>query len=153
MVFGVLTFIGAAMLLLALLYRPFSKVPPFVGFLVSAYLFYVFRWVNAGFLQLIPGKSIAFPQSLYHGLPATFLGFMDGTFYSTDYFSFLPWIFLYLTGFFLYGLIRGDKKTAGGIWSRNIPPLSFLGRHSLLVYLLHQPVIYMCCVLYMNYIR
>lgn len=152
-IFGVLTLIGAAMLTMALLEPALSKVPPLLGLCVSAYLFYVFRWVNAGFLQLIPGKTITLPAAWYHGMAATFFGFMEPGFYSTDYFSYLPWIFLYLVGYFLYGILIGKKKRPAKIFYGSLPPFSYLGRHSLLVYLLHQPILYMGCELYMNYLR
>lgn len=152
-IFGVLTFIGSAMLLLAALHGVLEKIPACAGCLVSLYLFYLFRWVNQGFLQLFPGKTVSLPASWYHGLAATYLGFMESGFYSTDYFSLFPWIFLYLCGFYLGRLLLRGKHAAGRIWRFDIPPLSFLGRHSLLIYLLHQPILYMCCILYLEYIR
>lgn len=65
-------------------------------------------------------------------------------FYSADYFTLLPWL-----GFFLLGTVAGPiwykNKTsrfpnAGGKgWHR---PVLFAGRHSLVVYVVHQPVVY-----------
>lgn len=146
-IFGVLTLIGSAMLIFALIGPGLKNVPPSAGILVCALLFYVFRPVNDGLLQLWPGKQIPLPSGLYHGMTATYFGFMDPTFYSTDYFSILPWIFLYGTGVFLGRFLNRRGLLRTGFFRLNIPPLSFLGRHSLLIYLLHQPVIYMVIVL------
>lgn len=144
-VFGVLTFIGTAMLITALFYDELSKISPAVGIILNAWLFYLFREVNSGYLQLWPGKTITLPASWYHGYAFTYLGFMDPTFYSTDYFSVLPWLFLFWCGLFIGLLLRKSRWMDSRIMSFNILPFSFLGRHSLLIYLLHQPVIYMIC--------
>ena len=146
-IFGVLTFLGCAMLLTALLERWLKKVHAVIGFAASAYLFYLFREVNSGFLQILPGMTAALPETLYRGLPATFLGFTESGFYSTDYFSLLPWIFLFWCGFYLGILLQKDGTMNSRIMMWNVKPLSFLGRNSLLVYLLHQPVLYMLVVL------
>ena len=151
-VFGVLTFLGSAMLLTALLWRGLERIHPVIGMALSGVLFYVFRTVNAGWLQLWGTETITLPASWYHGLAATYVGFQAPDFYSTDYFSLLPWIFLFWAGLYL-GLfveqLGGWKRTVLGI---NIPPLSFLGRNSLLIYLLHQPLLYMAVVLAGRYL-
>ena len=72
------------------------------------------------------------------------LGFRCEGFYSADYYPLLPWIFLYALGAWLGGviLVHRDK----GLFTRRFPPaLTFAGRHSLLIYLLHQPVLYGLC--------
>lgn len=146
-IYGVLTFIGAAMLITALFYEELKRIPAAVGILVNGYLFFLFRFVNSGYLQFWKGVHVSLPSSWYHGYFFTFLGFMDPSFYSTDYFSLLPWLFLFWAGLFLGKLFAIGEKRAAGILYFNIPPLSFLGRHSLLIYLLHQPVLYMFFVL------
>lgn len=142
-IFGVLTFIGSAMLLCGLLYRWLSRIPGIIGFILNAYLFYLFRNVNSGFLTLYPGRRILVWHRLYQGWLPTYLGFMDPGFYSTDYFSLLPWIFLFLAGMYLHLAISKEGGFRWRIMYCNIPPLSFLGQHSLLIYLLHQPALYL----------
>ena len=72
----------------------------------------------------------------------TFLGFPDPGFFSGDYFPLFPWIFLYLTGYFLYGMFVKfpEVKKALAI-HLPVPFLETAGRHSLLLYLLHQPLL------------
>lgn len=76
-----------------------------------------------------------------------YLGFLIHTtsaFYSADYFPLLPWF-----GIFLLGAVIGPKlypERRSLLKIRKEPglsrPIQFLGRHSLLVYVLHQPVVY-----------
>lgn len=122
-IFGVLTFLGSAMMLLIPLSKILNKIPPVLGAMVSLFLFAVFYPVNIGYL-----------------------GFTESEFFSTDYFSILPWIFLYITGYFVYK-IRMKKECLK--WEKKgiCPPFAWLGRHSLIIYLLHQPVIYGICIL------
>ena len=72
-----------------------------------------------------------------NGFTACF-GFPPPDFFSVDYFPLLPWLFLFWGGFYLYGAIRPPRVLA----ETRLPAISALGRRSLWVYLLHQPVVY-----------
>ena len=69
-----------------------------------------------------------------------FLGFPPADCYSTDYFSLLPWCFLFLTGYFLRR-VQLDRQARPERDIR-LPVFSTLGRHSLLIYLVHQPLVF-----------
>ena len=69
------------------------------------------------------------------------LGFAPYGFTSSDYFPLLPNF-----GYFLLGAVVGKGVYAGrkSLFPRETPPLGlfrWLGRHSLMIYLLHQPVL------------
>ena len=72
------------------------------------------------------------------------LGLRAEGFFSADYWPLLPWAFLYLLGTQLGALLlRGGAEDR-----RRFPAaLSFPGRHSLVIYLLHQPILYGLCFL------
>ncbi|KYC44543.1 MAG: OpgC protein [Candidatus Methanofastidiosum methylothiophilum] len=73
------------------------------------------------------------------------LGFEPSSFFSFDYFPILPWYGLVLIGIFLGNSIYPNSKRRLTIpdLSNNYlsKSLSFLGKHSLKIYLIHQPVI------------
>lgn len=138
-VFGVLTFLGAAMLLTALCRVPLEKIPAGWGLLANLVLFVICHPVSSGYLWFLNWR-VVLPRALYANYFTAFLGFLPDRFYSTDYFPLLPWLFLFWAGFFLHRLIgRGQMEPL----RRSIcAPLGWLGRNSLVIYLLHQPLIY-----------
>ena len=121
------------------------------GFVLCCLLFYVFRWVNAGYLQVLPGSSIALPEFFYRegisGAILTVVGFPMKGFFSTDYFSLLPWFFLFRAGFYLHGIVKERGWFAHPAFRLSLPVLNRMGKYSLLIYLLHQPVLYLLTVL------
>lgn len=134
---GVLTLLGAGALLTIPLDPLLRRIPPRAGLAGSFLLFLLLRDVNRGCLGFEGGMILPLPQSWYQNTWTALLGFPGPDFTSADYFSLLPWLFLFWTGYFLYRL----RPAEAGREVR-LPLVTALGRHSLLAYLLHQPVIY-----------
>lgn len=134
---GVLTLLGASSLLVVPLAPLLERLPAGAGLAGSFALFLLLRDVNAGFLGFEGLRLAALPGGLYRDHLTALLGFPPAGFFSTDYFSLLPWFFLFLTGWFLFRL-RPEEVREG----RRVPLVTAMGRHSLLIYMLHQPVIY-----------
>ena len=143
-IFGVLFFLGISMILTAILRSAFRKIPPFIGMLCAGVLFFVLRNINDGNLGFEGIVLYPLPNFLYEqGLLATFFGFQDKNFFSTDYFSLIPWYFLFLVGYFLCRCFLEKNSSAAlpEFFKKGIPVFEIIGQHSLPVYLLHQPVI------------
>lgn len=148
-VFGVLTLIGSCMIIAGALEKWLRKLPPMISAAVSYALFCVTRSINEGYLGFESARIMKLPETLYSGIFMTYLGFTDKDFYSSDYFSLLPWIFLFMTGYFLFRYM--DKRGALGIFEKGyLPPLEWIGRHSFEIYMIHQPVIYIVFSLIFN---
>ena len=63
-------------------------------------------------------------------------------FISGDYYPIIPFIFMYLAGYFAAHIAQGIGKTAPSwAYANPLPALASLGRHALPFYLLHQPII------------
>ena len=142
--FGILTFLGAACFLLILLDKYLKKVSPCGGFAFCCAAFLFVYGINDGYVGIKKFLEMKLPVAMYRmGDVGSFVGFTEFQFYSADYFSFFPWIFLFLVGYFTYQIVEtggslpklAAKKSWGKIWD-------WLGRRSLLIYMLHQPVIY-----------
>ena len=123
--FGVLHCLGLCMILWPL----FRRLPPWALAMIGCVL-------------VITGLIF---RSLTVRMPLLFpLGLITESFYSADYFPLLPYL-----GFFLLGAFIGRTVYRKGISllpraKTNNPILGFLqfiGRQSLIIYLLHQPVL------------
>lgn len=150
--FGVLTLLGSSMLLLFPLDKLFAKIkrPPvlFVCLLLSFFLFELCRELPYGYFA-----GIKLPKALYANYFTAYLGFPASSFYSTDYFALLPWFPLFVAGYFLFRLLSSMNLLAGeGLKKDYLPPFTFIGRHSLFIYLLHQPILYGITLFIMNLI-
>ncbi len=139
--FGVLTLLGSAMIITGLLEKWMEKVPPVVGLAGSMFLFYFTRYAADGYLQL-GHWLITLPGFLYANYFTAYLGFYPFGFFSTDYFPLTPWLFLFWAGFYLHHLAERTAQSLRPLRRSVCPPLGWLGRNSLMLYLLHQPVIY-----------
>ena len=138
-VFGVLTLLGSAMLLTGLLEPLLQKVPPAAGLVVSAVLFALTYHAADHYLG-IGALRLALPESLYANYFTAYLGFYPEGFFSTDYFPLVPWLFLFWCSYFLHGVVGRTRMEP---LRRSVcAPLGWMGRHSLVLYLLHQPVIF-----------
>ena len=135
--FGVLTLLGSSMLLTAALDPLLRRVPPAAGVALSALLFWgTYPTMNASGTCRAGVWPCRRPSTPATPRP---ICFMPKSFFSTDYFPLLPWLFLFWAGYFLHHLVGRGRLAP---LRRSIcPPLGWMGRHSLVLYLLHQPVI------------
>jgi uncharacterized membrane protein len=73
------------------------------------------------------------------------LGFTPFKFYTVDYFPLLPWFGVILIGMFIGNTLYKDYKRKFNLkdYSRlkSVRFFCYLGKHSLLIYFLHQPII------------
>ena len=141
-IFGVLNLIGASILLMIPLKKYFEKIPSVAGFIMMFFLFGATYGVNNGYLGFFGAEFIELPGALYKNLLTAFLGFPEPWFFSTDYFSLVPWCFLYFAGYFLHQMWKQGKIPDAKCLDKKIPILTWMGKHSLLIYMAHQPVIY-----------
>ena len=147
-IFGVLTCIGSCMLLLIPAEKLLKNVPAAVGLAVCFGLFVLLRNVSGRSLGFEGWVICPLPATLYRNLLTAYLGFPHRGFFSTDYFPLLPWFFLFVTGYFLFRLLDEQGLNSKLFAKGKMPVLNWLGRHSLIVYLLHQPILYGLCLLF-----
>jgi uncharacterized membrane protein len=113
-----------------------------ISIMISPLFFRFKTWdIAMGFLCIVIGFMIAPLTGPIWLLP---LGIHPATFFSVDYEPIFPWF-----GIVLIGMGLGEFLYPEGVRSFTLPqipemvvrPLAFLGRHSLIIYLVHQPVI------------
>lgn len=139
--FGILTFTGAAYLIMTLLLPLLKRIPTVGGLISSLLLFVLTRGVPRGYIGFDWVVLIRLPESLYSRAGAAFFGFPSPSFNSADYFPLIPWIFMFAAGYFFWKLIKG-RKYFDRIMSLGLRPLEWVGRHAIIIYMLHQGVLY-----------
>lgn len=139
--FGVLCLLGSAMLLMIPLDKLFRRINPYMGIVITFVLFLFTKRVPDGYLGVGDWQLLQLPRAWYANSFTAYLGFPHTSFTSTDYFPILPWFFLFVTGYFLYHIWKRCNKSSL-LEMRGVAALAFIGRHSLIIYALHQPVVY-----------
>lgn len=124
---GVLMLLGTSMVLWHFLRKYLLKLPPAVLGWTSLVLYFAAKaWTDTAVVSV---------KWLYP------LGFMYPGFYSADYFPLMPWFFLFLLGTVLGGWFLDNRENP--LLTRSLPKaVTWPGRHSLIIYVLHQPVLY-----------
>lgn len=124
---GVLMLLGTSMVLYHFLRNGLQKIPGWLLAAGSGGLFFLTHWWT--------GRTDAPVKWLYP------LGFTFPGFRSADYFPLMPWLFLFLIGTALGGWCLDHRDSR--ILTAPLPKgLTWPGRHSLVIYVLHQPVLY-----------
>ena len=140
-VFGILTLIGPCTLILIVIEGILKRIPIILGMCSSLLLFILFKSINKGYIGIGKQVLLKIPNDLYQGYLSTYIGFTPPNFFSTEYFSLFPWIFLFIVGYFGYQLaIKKDYLRL--LQHRRCRLIEYIGQHSLGMYLIHQPVIY-----------
>lgn len=141
--FGILHMLAFCILFYAVFAKLLDRVPAQIGILISLILYVFTRFIDDGIFGIpyVDAMNVHLPDALYECGWLFPLGFHNASFYSADYFPILPWIFVFLAGVFGGGwFIRTQLPES--VYRVHIRPLAFLGRHALIVYIIHQPVIF-----------
>ena len=138
--FGILHFLGVAMMLYPLLAPLAERLPVWAGVLLSAALYLLTAGIGQRVLGFGP-FTVPLPDALYDCGFLFPLGLHPRIFASADYYPLLPWIFLFLAGACLGGWFKNERVPETFCRS-HLPALQWVGRHALPIYLLHQPLAY-----------
>ncbi len=103
-------------------------------------MFFVCRDVYYGWL-IFGNFRLYMPQSLYGGSNGFLyiMGFWQRL-SSADYYPLIPWGFLFLAGA-MAGHVFKSEKLPRFLYRNFCPPLAFIGRHTMIIYLAHQPIL------------
>lgn len=139
--FGVLTMLGSCVLIVHFFEKILEKINDIVGVISSIIVFLFLKNISSGYVGIEGLFKIQMPKVLYINILTTYLGLPYKGFWSMDYYGVLPWIFLYIVGFYLYKFCE-RKKYMDNLDKIHIMVLELVGKHSLIIYMLHQPIVY-----------
>lgn len=149
--FGILHFLGVCMMLFGLGERLFDILPTWVGIPVSILLYILTMNVKftvengmltPGFFG-IPGLfELAVPTEAYNKGVLFPFGIHSAGFSSADYFPLLPWFFVFSAGSYL-GIVAKEGHLPKFCYPTHIRWLAAVGKYTIWIYVLHQPVLYL----------
>lgn len=140
--FGILHFMGVAILLYIPCQRLLNYTPMSISLPVLGTLFALTYTLPSSGVFGIPGLFGAVLPTEWFSTPFLFwLGFPNPTFASADYFPLLPWLFLFLIGAVLGTPVK-EHRLPNWFYTMRVPVLAAAGRNTLLIYALHQPILY-----------
>ena len=137
-VFGVLSCFGAIMLIYGVISPVLKKIPDmivFVIFAVLAMVFFNFPKDESLFL-LFREVQLDMPDNINYLYP---IGITSASFRTADYFPLIPYGFIFLAGTAFSDSIKSGRLPKF-FYRAKLPVVNFLGKHSLWVYIIHQPV-------------
>ena len=137
--FGILHSLGSCMIITGILMPVISKINYKLGAVISAFLFIFTYGINTGTMLF---TLIKLPASWYQYDFLAPLGVYSKNFESADYFSIIPWLFLFLFGAFI-GKLAKNENLPKFMYKQRSKFLCTVGKNSLWVYILHQPAIYL----------
>lgn len=147
--YGILTFFGCALWLMGLLKPLLKKIQPLWGMLAVFILYLLTKDIDNGYSAVFGIKLWQWPDSLYCDELAV-LGFKSSSFHSADYFPLLPNFWVMVFGWFIFNLLK-KKQRLHWLMTGDVKVLTVQGRHSLLIYLLHQPILLLLCRIVFGY--
>lgn len=140
-VFGILHFFGTSILIYFLFEKLLAKIPILIGVLGSIYLYFVTFHLYEGYLGIFAKIPVALPKQFMSFKIFYPIGFFVEGVYSADYYPLIPWIFLLFAGTFLGRYIK-NGNLPNLVYVEHSKKLSVVGRKTLFIYLIHQPLIY-----------
>lgn len=140
--FGIIHLLALCMLLYEPVLKLLNKVPAAFGSLMAIACYLLTYNVYYGYIGVRGFGAINLPNRLYGNVLGFILGFGIGSpVTSADYFPVLPWIFL-----FMAGIMAGEyfeRDNVNKVFYRDImPPVTWLGTKTMIIYILHQPIMY-----------
>jgi len=131
--FGILHLLGFLMIFYGLTQKLWNKIPkkaaPFIyiALIITSVLARIYLSPESDNLVLRDLLSV--------------LGWHQAGFVNFDNQVILPWIFVFLFGTWAGGYIR-EGKFPSWFYEKKVPFFPLVGRHALIIYVLHQPLLY-----------
>lgn len=139
--FGILHFLAVAMLIFALAGRLSDRLSPQAGIFICTILYIFTSDIGNGVLRFGGLFSLDLPSVLYEYNFLFPLGIYSESFFSADYFAIFPNIFIFFAGAYL-GVYAKRGLFPQWTYQSRCRFCSWLGRHALIVYVAHRPVIF-----------
>ena len=139
--FGVIHCLALSTAILSVAKTALDRLPAVPTMLACLIVAVATSDLSDGYLGIAGIASVRLPAFLYEIDAISFIGFPGPHFASGDYFPLLPYLPLFLSGYLGFRHLVQCGRANGVLTKDPVPPLAFIGRHSLGIYLVHQIVL------------
>jgi len=130
---GVLHLLGFSMLFFGLTHKLWDLIPKKISPFIFIILIVAGAIATAQITIICPHPWMRYVVSV--------LGWRQYGFVSFDFFPIIPWVFVFLLGTWA-GIYVRDKQLPEWFYDYEIPLFPKVGRKALLIYIIHQPILY-----------
>ena len=130
---GVLHLLAFCMVFFGLTQKLWDKIPEIILPVVFVILIIAGAVATANIHITCPHPWLRYIVSV--------LGWRQEGFVSFDFFPILPWMFIFMLGTWA-GIYIKDRKLPEWFYGYKVPIFPIVGRKALLIYILHQPILY-----------
>lgn len=136
--FGIFSFMGTAILIYDLFKDVLDKITIKKGLVCFISLFIIFYLIENKIILREYINNNEMISSLIEKGCLNIMGLRSSTFKSSDFFPLFPWIFIFIAGVFGGRKFISERQFSR---KRNFKFLSFIGRKSLFIYIIHIPLL------------
>lgn len=138
---GILHFLGFCMVISHFTIKYIKKIPALPGMIVCTLGFILTYNIYYGRVEFFGLWSYVLPLQWFDSMGTYLLGINWHGLHSADYFPLLPWIFVFIAGNIM-GRYFKEGRIPKIMYRDFCPVISYIGTKTLLIYIVHQPVIY-----------
>lgn len=131
--FGILSVLGTLMIFYGLTHKLWDKITGWGGVILYVALVIIGMLART---YLSPTSDVPVLHDLL-----SILGWRQPGHNTNDYHPLIPWLFVFLLGTLLGGYIK-DGKFPKWFYDAKFPFFPTVGRNALIIYVLHQPILY-----------
>ena len=152
-IFGILHFFGTAMIIYGVISPVVTAIfnkdhGKTIRLITAAVMFIMFLLTYNIYDYYYPLINRLASSDVFLQYLLFFAGFNTGVI-SMDYYPVFPWIFLFLSGAFSFYGIQ-NLRLPDYVYKNYLPFITFIGRHTLIIYICHQPILYGILLLFLG---
>ncbi len=137
--YGIIFCMAACTLVYGALEACHISIKGWIAFALCIFLFICLRDIQSGYIGM-GAISLKLPEALYQSGALSWLGLPGPNFSSGDYYPLLPYLCIYVAGSALGNHFK-ETSWPKFFYRLHIAALDLIGRHALLIYLVHQPIL------------
>lgn len=138
--FGIIHLLAVCMITAGIVLPIYKKINPIFSGIINLILFYITYHFADGYLKVF--NFFLSVKGIKYGDKLLAFGFNTSYITMADYFPIFPWAFMFFAGVSL-GIYFNNHGFPNFFIKTRIKPFEIIGKHALVIYILHQPILFL----------